>query len=363
MVKKKMKKKKKVIILGFGLVGKALYLYLKKNSCLDIKVIAEEVRDFTQEQSWYFLAEKKYVVKQNLPFEVSSFIREENLSNVYCSYIGQHSSIHKYEQIYSDKARCSPAIGTRSSASFRKYFMDEAGFAGELANFSPVSIYRFGDEFKNIEIPEAELVNKSIDFIDIRNKIVSAGGEKYQADFILSTIPIDILDSLIVSKGEDCSLTNYDIDCKVGQKIQNYPVFCIKTSFSLDEFKRGRRRRLYDFIKSDNFTESDYIRLYDFDQDSSFYQHIILPGNGQINVYSLTVDPNLDILSFRVYNPGRISRIDSSMIREYIYMLERDDIYMFGRYGLWEGGWTVLNDLVKISGLLKYWNDRPYNKI
>jgi len=337
----------KILILGYGLVGRAAYNVLKKIlPHAEFTVVSKEFVPFSDEKRWYFMMEEKHFLAEEPDERLLEFLGDK--ITVHTGVIGANASIAKCDAIYKDKAGVFSG-GTAGPISYRKYCTDSGGFFAE-GKITPVGVYSFGEWAKSF-IPSCSFYEGEVQSINPEKKevVVKSVGPKSEAvtfgyDYLISSLALDMLDIFLSTRGVQ---SNFEIESSIRKSLENFPVYVVKTQFGCGDFDQGRRwsLRINDILRSDRFSDGDFLRYYDLDSNSPFYQHIMYRNKDQsIVIYSLTIKHDFDFISYRVYNPGRIRRVDSSMVSQFLSKLNEHGIFCIGRYGTWEGAWTVWDD-------------------
>lgn len=339
----------RIIILGFGIVGKAIYKVLSDNLKCDVKVLSDNFDKFTDDKKWYFMAEKSLVDSTCFNSNIKQYLGD--LADIHHSYIGQYSSILKYEDIYRKKVFGFPS-GSSKSIAFKKYVMDGNGFPHE-GKIVKTPVYLMGDWVKfndfddnfircglsSINIPDKEVV-----FIQDGEDIESS--VKY--DLLISTIPLDDLSELIDNNSDNF----YDADKNIIKFLENSPIYIVEHMYDYNNFFKGRRKIFSE--SSYDLKNNDYMRVFDFDLDSIYYQHIILFKEEIIKMLSLTINHDSDFIHHIMQNPGRIRKSDNYTVNNYIRNLCNYNIISLGRFGLWEGSRRVYDDLITSFKIIEF---------
>lgn len=134
-----MKTDSKIIVLGYGLVGRAIIRFLKDNGYKNIKTLSKNFKKVGDIKRWYAMAEGS----------VLESIKERNLdcylgsqgASIHHSLLGEYNSVEKYEENYRKKTKFFPA-GSSKNISFRRY-VEGAGVKHTRFNATP--FYKFGD--------------------------------------------------------------------------------------------------------------------------------------------------------------------------------------------------------------------------
>jgi len=335
-----------LVILGFGLVGKSIYTVLKDMISDDrIIVISKRFLPYTEEKNWYIMAESNLVNSDQFPTELKKYLGNKIYTKY--SYIGEYSNIYKYEEVYRKKTIFFPR-GSSKRIGFRKYIFDKKGNKQE-GKIVKTKIYGFGD-WARIVTPSCEYFTGDVMSVNVANKTVTvqtsddSNETVIQYDVLINTLPLTVLEEKLGSE----SLNNCDIDKEIGKILENCPVYMDRRTFVTDEFLSSMRRyKLFGkYILEKRFKVGDHLVIFDFDANSQYYKHIVYRAEEEIfNVYSLSINHSNDFLSYKINDPGRIRCTDQVRLSEYLEALRKNSIFSMGRYGVWDGGRRVIDDM------------------
>lgn len=333
------------LIIGGGLVGNLILNILKREKPSEKTVlIAKDIINLSEnkEKEWYFMAEKE-VVERNLgkyDERIDSLFGP--IKTISTTYIGQHSCINEFEEVYESKTKTFSS-GTSKSISFRKYFMDKRGFVKE-GSYYDYEIYGLGDWVHESLRKDSEVYREKVVSINIEErKVITENQKLFIAEKIFNTIPLDLFDELSTPEHEN---DNLSIENSVSKSLSNYQIYLVKHLIPKKDFFFGRRFFLKDIVKDYLPECSQYIRVYDFDKNSPFYQHIIHSCGDNYEINSLSMNHGVSFSSYKSYNPGRIRRVDDYKVSKYLDDCYHCGIFHIGRYARWEGARTLWNDAV-----------------